>query len=144
MNNRRSFITLAPFAGSMLLAACSKEAATTNATPAPAPMPAPAPAPAPAPTMPAPSATDTTPSAVSGARLPLVQVSDPVAAGLGYVAVASKADSAKYKNYVAGQACANCSLFGGKAGDSEGPCPLFAGKHVLAAGWCSAYVKKAG
>lgn len=150
MNNRRSFITLAPFAGSMLLAACSKEAANTNATPAPAPMPAPAQAPVPAPepaaapAMPAPSSTGTAPGAVSGANLPLVQESDPVAAGLGYVAVASRADSAKYKNYVAGQACANCSLFGAKAGDSEGPCPLFAGKHVLATAWCSAYVKKAG
>ena len=64
--------------------------------------------------------------------------------GLGYVAVASRADVSKFKNYAAGQACSNCALYAGKAGDAQGPCPLFAGKHVMAAGWCSAYVKKAG
>jgi len=149
MNNRRRFITLVPFAGATLLAACSKEAATPSATPAPAP-PAPAPAPspampAPAPAMaPAPSPAGTDPAAASGANLPLLQESDPAAVGLGYVAVASRTDSTKYKNYAAGQACGNCSLFAGKAGDAQGPCPLFAGKQVLATGWCSAYVKKAG
>lgn len=140
MNNRRRFITLVPFAGAALLAACSKEAATTDATPAPAPAPA---MPAPV-TAPAPSSTDTDPAAVSGAQLPLLEESDPAAVGLGYVAVASRADSTKYKNYTAGQACDNCSLFAGKAGDTQAPCPLFAGKQVLATGWCSAYVKKAG
>lgn len=80
----------------------------------------------------------------SGAQLPLLEESDPVAMGLGYVTVASSADSTKYKNHAAGQACENCSLFAGKAGDTQAPCPLFAGKQVLATGWCSAYVKKAG
>ena len=70
------------------------------------------------------------PAAVSGANLPLLQESDPLAVSLGYVALASRADGTKYKNYTAGQACGNCALF--------------AGKQVLAAGWCSAYVKKAG
>ena len=146
MNNRRCFITLVPFAGAVFLAACSKEAPTTNATPTPAPMPAPAPAPAmPAPdTTPSPSSTGTAPATVSGANLPLLQESDPVAVGLGYVAMASTADATKFKNYAAGQACSNCSLFAGKAGDAQGPCPLFAGKQVMATGWCSAYVKKAG
>jgi hypothetical protein len=63
---------------------------------------------------------------------------------LGYVADASKADTAKFKTYAAGQACGNCALFGGKAGDAAGPCPLFAGKQVSAKGWCSAYAKKTG
>lgn len=103
-------------------------------------MPAPA-TPAPV-TAPASSPTRTDPAAVSSAQLPLLQESDPVAAGLGYVSVASRADSTKYKNYTAGQACANCSLFVGSAGDTQGPCTLFAGKNVLATGWCSAYVKK--
>ena len=128
MNDRRRFITLAPFAGATLLAACSKETATTAATPAPAPVPAPVAAPA----------------AVSGATLPLLQESDPLAVGLGYVALASRADGTKYKNYTPGLACGNCSLYAGKSGDVQGPCPLFAGKQVMAAGWCSAYVKKAG
>lgn len=151
MNNRRRFITLAPFAGAVLLAACSKEAATpatTPATPAPAPMPAPAPAPAmPAPVTAVPSPTGTDTAAASGANRPLVQESDPVAMALGYVAMASTANSSRFKNHAAGQDCGNCSLFAGNAGNAggaQGPCPLFAGKQVLATGWCSAYMKKAG
>jgi hypothetical protein len=145
MNNRRRFITLVPFAGTVFRAACSKEAATTDATPAPAAMPAPPPAPAmPAPVTPAEPTSTGTSTPVSGANLPLLEESDPAAAGLGYVAVASRADGSKYKNHAAGQACGNCSLFAGKAGEVGGPCPLFAGKQVLATGWCSAYMKKAG
>lgn len=68
--------------------------------------------------------------------------SDPQAKSLGYVANASKADKAKFPKFAAGQNCGNCSLYQGKAGAS-GPCPIFAGKDVAAAGWCSAYVKKA-
>lgn len=73
----------------------------------------------------------------------MLDPADPAAVALGYVAVASKADTAKYKNYVAGSLCSNCALYGGKAGDAAGPCPLFPGKQVSAAGWSSAYVKKA-
>ena len=137
MTNRRRFIALVPFAGVTLLAACSKQGAdTASSTPSTTLPPAPAPAPDPAPAPAAPLA------AASSASLPLLEESDPVAAGLGYVAVASRADGVKYKNFAAGQACGNCSLFGGKAGDAQGPCPIFAGKQVLATGWCSAYVKK--
>jgi len=68
---------------------------------------------------------------------------DPQAVALGYVADATKADKAKYPKYAAPQACANCQLYGGKAGDATGPCPLFGGKQVAAKGWCSAYAKKA-
>jgi hypothetical protein len=74
----------------------------------------------------------------------MVSESDPTAASLGYVADASRADGTKYPKYAAGQACANCSLFGGKEGDASGVCPLYAGKQVSAKGWCSAYVKKVG
>jgi High potential iron-sulfur protein len=73
----------------------------------------------------------------------MVTEQDPQAVALGYVADAAKADKAKYKNYAAGQTCANCQLFQGKAGDADGLCPLFAGKKVAAKGWCSAYAKKA-
>lgn len=68
--------------------------------------------------------------------------SDPQAKSLGYVVNASKADKAKFPKFAAGQNCGNCSLYQGKAGGS-GPCPIFAGKDVAAAGWCSAYAKKA-
>ncbi|USU18519.1 high-potential iron-sulfur protein [Paraburkholderia fungorum] len=69
--------------------------------------------------------------------------SDPTAQALGYKADASQVDHAKFTKYQAGQACVNCQLFQGKAGDTTGPCPIFAGKEVSAKGWCSAYVKKA-
>ncbi len=74
----------------------------------------------------------------------MVSPQDPNAQALGYVEDAARADAAKYPNYAAGQACSNCALFLGKAGDSSGPCSLFAGKQVAAKGWCSAYAKKAG
>ena len=72
-----------------------------------------------------------------------VDPKDPQAAALGYVADATKADKAKFPKYAAGQTCATCQLFQGKAGDASGPCAIFAGKHVAAKGWCSAYMKKA-
>lgn len=74
----------------------------------------------------------------------MVAETDPTAVSLGYVADASRADTTRFKNHVAGQACGNCSLFGGKPGDASGSCSIFAGKQVAAKGWCSAYVKKAG
>ena len=73
----------------------------------------------------------------------LVGEKDPQATALGYVADATKADKAKYKNYAAGQACGNCALFQGKPTDAAGGCPLFAGKQVSSKGGCSAYAKKA-
>ena len=115
-----------------LLAACGdkKPAEVAAAAPAPAPAPAPvaaAPAPAPA------------PAAATG---PLVDEKDVQAAALGYVAVAAKADKAKFPKYADGQVCSNCSLYQGGAAD-QGGCPLFPGKQVLAKAWCSAYNKKA-
>ena len=74
---------------------------------------------------------------------PMVDEKDPQAAALGYVADAAKADKAKFKNFAAGQHCANCQLFQGKPDAAAGPCPLFAGKQVSGKGWCSAWAKKA-
>jgi hypothetical protein len=65
------------------------------------------------------------------------------AGALGYAADASRVDPKKYAKYAAGQNCANCALYQGKAADKAGGCPLFAGKQVTAAGWCSAWAKKA-
>lgn len=82
-------------------------------------------------------------SKVANAQGAMVQDKDPQAVGLGYVADATKADTKRYPRYAAGQKCANCALYQGKAGDAAGGCPLFAGKQVAAAGWCSAWAKKA-
>ena len=77
------------------------------------------------------------------ADAPMVDEKDPQAAALGYVADAARADKAKFKNFAAGQHCANCQLFQGKPDAAAGPCPLFAGKQVSGKGWCSAWAKKA-
>ena len=73
----------------------------------------------------------------------MVAENDPQAAGVGYKADASKVDKAKYPKYAAGQNCASCALYQGKAGAASGGCGLFPGKQVAAKGWCSAYAKKA-
>lgn len=67
---------------------------------------------------------------------------DPQATALGYKADATKVDKAKQPKYAAGQNCANCALYQGKASDAAGGCPLFAGKQVASKGWCSAWAKK--
>jgi High potential iron-sulfur protein len=72
-----------------------------------------------------------------------VDPKEPQAAALGYVTDATKADKVKFPKYAAGQDCASCQLYQGKAGDATGACTLFAGKTVAAKGWCSAYLKKA-
>jgi len=79
----------------------------------------------------------------ASAQAAMVNEKDAQAVALGYVADATKADKAKYKNYAAGQICGNCQLFQGKPTDAAGGCPLFAGKQVATKGWCSAYAKKA-
>ncbi len=118
-----------------LLAACGDKKPAEVAAPTPAPSPAPAPAPvAEAPAAPAP--------ATAAATGPLVDEKDPQAAALGYVAVAAKADKAKFPKYADGQACSNCALYQGGAAE-QGGCPLYPGKQVLAKAWCSAYSKKA-
>ena len=73
----------------------------------------------------------------------MVSPTDPQAVALGYVEDAAKVDKAKFPKFAAGQNCANCALYTGKAGAVAGGCTLFAGKQVTAKGWCSAYAKKA-
>ena len=74
--------------------------------------------------------------------LPQLDEKDPTAQSLGYKHDATKADKAKFKQYAAGQACANCQLFQGKPADAWAPCQIFPGKQVNGKGWCSAWVKK--
>jgi High potential iron-sulfur protein len=131
MKTRRQFIQIAPAVGLVALAACSEKA------PAPAPAPvavaptpaAPAASPAPAPA----------PAAVGG----MVDEKDVQAVSLGYVAVATTTDKAKWKQYTEGSQCSGCALYQGAAGSEAGGCGIFAGKQVSAKGWCSAFNKKA-
>ena len=81
--------------------------------------------------------------ATSAQAQTLVDEKDAQAAALGYVAEAKRVDVKKYTKFAAGQNCASCALYQGKAADKAGGCPLFAGKQVAGAGWCSAWAKKA-
>ncbi|MBK6862429.1 MAG: high-potential iron-sulfur protein [Ideonella sp.] len=73
----------------------------------------------------------------------LVDEKDSQAVALGYVADARRVDVKKFPKFAAGQNCANCALFQGKATDKAGGCPLFGAKQVAGPGWCSAWAKKA-
>ena len=75
---------------------------------------------------------------------PLIEPNDAQAKALGYIHDATKVDAKANPNYKAGQHCANCIQYTGKAGDDEGGCNLFPGKNVKAAGWCKVYVIKPG
>lgn len=81
--------------------------------------------------------------AVRAQSADMVNERDGQATALGYVADAARVDRAKHKQYAAGQNCATCALYQGKAGDAAGPCPLYGSKRVAAKGWCTAWAKKA-
>lgn len=134
---RRRFIEIVPFAGVALLAACSPKVEPVAAvadTPALPPQPVATP----------PVVQETVPAAPATALvMPLIEETAAQAVALGYVADNTRADTVKFKSYVAGHQCSTCALYLGKAGDAEGPCPLFPGKHVAAIGWCNSWVKKA-
>ena len=68
--------------------------------------------------------------------------SDPTAKSLAYVGNAGRVDSASNPTFKAGQHCANCMQYTGKAGAAEGPCNIFPNKNVKAAGWCKVWVPK--
>lgn len=68
------------------------------------------------------------------ADLPHVDPNDAQAKALQYTEKSANADSH----------CGNCQLYSGEAGAEWGPCAIFPGKAVHSAGWCSAWVKKAG
>jgi hypothetical protein len=78
------------------------------------------------------------------AAQPLVDLNDPVAKSLGYVADTKKVVAAENPTHKVTQKCDNCIQFTGKAGDKQGPCNLFPGKDVHGAGWCKVWAQKPG
>ncbi len=84
-------------------------------------------------------------NAATAADLPHLDVSDPSAKALLYTPDATKVDTKNpaAARYAAGQTCANCQVIQGKDGEAHRPCAIFPGKLVAAAGWCSAWAKKA-
>lgn len=113
--SRRRFIAITPFAGIAFLAACSPKSEPT--------------APATSSSPPAPMSPATTPTPAPDTRtavLPMLEEKETQALALGYVSDATKADTARFKNYAPGSQCSNCALYQGKVGMESGPCPLFA------------------
>jgi hypothetical protein len=73
-----------------------------------------------------------------------LSLDDPQAKSLAYVHDATTVDSAAQPRYEDGQACSNCALFQGGAGDEWANCSIFPGRQVKATGWCSVYAPKPG
>ena len=82
-------------------------------------------------------------AAQAQAQAAKVDEKDPQAVALGYVHDTTKADAKKFPKHANDQKCSNCALFQGKPADAAGGCPLFGVQQVAAAGWCSAWAKKA-
>lgn len=76
-----------------------------------------------------------------------VSEDEPLAQAMGYVADASRADTAKFPKRAgdagAKQFCDNCALFAGEAGAEFAPCSIFQNRLVAGRGWCNAWVAKA-
>lgn len=79
------------------------------------------------------------PELARAAGLPHLQTTDAMAKALDYTEDASTSKNAKHK---AGDDCANCQFYSGKAGAKWGPCQLFPGKDVHAKGWCVSHSPK--
>jgi hypothetical protein len=73
-------------------------------------------------------------SATPASAMPLLSPSDAAAKSLKYTPDASTAEDVP-----TGNKCANCALYEGSGGSTQGPCQVFPGKQVKAAGWCSSW-----
>ena len=71
---------------------------------------------------------------VAAADAPRVDPNDAQAKALSYTHQSPKPENL----------CTNCQLYTGSADADWGPCAIFPGKQVAGAGWCSAWVKRAG
>lgn len=70
------------------------------------------------------------------AALPLLSPEDPGAKKVKYTEDAANEKSAASAK---DSKCANCALYEGSYGSTQGPCQIFPGKDVKAAGWCSSW-----
>ncbi|HSW09122.1 high-potential iron-sulfur protein [Aquabacterium sp.] len=82
--------------------------------------------------------------AIAPAAPARVEETDETALALGYKHDTAKVDRQRFTKHSPDQTCANCSFFQGAASDAWGGCAMFGRKHIAAAGWCNAWVKKPG
>jgi hypothetical protein len=73
-------------------------------------------------------------STALAADAPLLSPDAKEAKAVKYVEDAAKADGA-----TPGSTCANCALYQGASGATQGACQIFPGKQVKAAGWCASW-----
>ncbi len=105
------------------------------------------PAAAPAPSQPESTPAPTPPPAAAspeGGGMTRLEENDPLARALAYVHEAADVDKSKYPQYEAGQTCANCAQYLGRADEEFVACAIFPGRLVKNTGWCSVYVRKPG
>jgi hypothetical protein len=84
------------------------------------------------------------PFTVLAAARPRAADAAPAAALLAASSAEAKAvkyveDAARASGATPGSRCANCALYQGPDGSTQGPCQIFPGKAVKAAGWCSSW-----
>jgi hypothetical protein len=78
------------------------------------------------------------------AQLQKVDPKDPQATSLGYTDDTKTVDKKKFPKHDPSQRCDNCQFYlTAKESGGLAPCTIFGGKAVAAAGWCSAWAKKA-
>ena len=78
------------------------------------------------------------------ADLTPLDLSDPTAKALGYVADAAHVDASANPNFKTGQHCANCAQYQGKPTDATAGCTIFPGHSVPAGGWCKVWMQRPG
>ena len=71
-----------------------------------------------------------------------LDANDGTAKALGYVADASKVDTAAHPTFKAGQRCATCAQYQGKQADATAGCTIFPGHSVPAGGWCQVWTQR--
>ncbi len=77
---------------------------------------------------------------VQNAVAAMVDLKNPLAIALNYVADAT---ASKHKNYKKGQTCGTCTFFTVDAKDAKiGKCTLIQVGDVATAGWCQSFNKK--
>jgi hypothetical protein len=61
---------------------------------------------------------------------------DPYAKSMGFRLDNTRVDKVKFPRFDETQKCSQCQLFGGKPGDTQGPCSFFGDRLVNPNGWC--------
>jgi hypothetical protein len=83
-------------------------------------------------------------TAARAADAKLLDAQDPAAKAFGFVTDASRVDPGAHPSFQAGQRCALCALYQGKATDPAGGCGIFSGRLVPQGGWCMAWARRTG